>query len=57
MGGVYCQDVDVAAILPPDSVGNVGVRPYAIDPEAAQRLWTLSEELTGVNVRAAAISP
>jgi NAD(P)-dependent dehydrogenase (short-subunit alcohol dehydrogenase family) len=48
MGGLYCQDVDVAPILPPDSASNVGVRSYAIDPEAAERLWSLSEELTGV---------
>ena len=48
MGGVYCQDGDVAPILPPDSAGNVGVRPYAIDPVAAERLWSLSERLTGV---------
>jgi hypothetical protein len=48
MGGVYCQDVDVAEILQPDSESNVGVRPYAINPEAAQRLWSLSERLTGV---------
>jgi hypothetical protein len=25
------------------------VRDYAIDPEQAARLWTLSAELTGVN--------
>jgi NAD(P)-dependent dehydrogenase (short-subunit alcohol dehydrogenase family) len=50
MGGVYCQDVEIAPILPPESSSNVGVRPYAIDPKAAQRLWTLSEELTGVRI-------
>jgi hypothetical protein len=48
MGGVYCQDVDIAEILPPDSASNVGVRSYAIDPKAAERLWSLSERLTGV---------
>jgi hypothetical protein len=48
MGGIYCHDVDVAEILPPDSASNVGVRSYAIDPGAAQRLWSLSERLTGV---------
>jgi NAD(P)-dependent dehydrogenase (short-subunit alcohol dehydrogenase family) len=48
MGGVYCQDVDVALILQHGSTSNVGVQSYAIDPEAATRLWTLSEELTGV---------
>ena len=50
MGGAYCQDVDVAPILQDSSTSNVGVRPYAIDPEAAGRLWVLSEELTGVKV-------
>jgi hypothetical protein len=50
MGGVYCQDVDVAPILPPDSPSNVGVRDYAIDPVAAERLWVISEELTGVKI-------
>jgi NAD(P)-dependent dehydrogenase (short-subunit alcohol dehydrogenase family) len=48
MGGVYCEDCDIAEVLPPDSSSNVGVRPHAIDPEAAKRLWTLSEKLTGV---------
>jgi len=48
MGGVYCQDVDIAPILPPDSASNVGVRSYAIDAKAAERLWLLSERLTGV---------
>ncbi len=50
MGGVYCQDVDVAPILQDNSASNTGVRPYAIDPAAAKRLWELSEELTGVKL-------
>lgn len=50
MGGLYCQDGDVAPILQDGSASNVGVRPYAIDPEAAKRLWTLSEKLTGVKI-------
>ena len=25
-----------------------GVKPYAVDPVAARRLWGMSEELTGV---------
>jgi NAD(P)-dependent dehydrogenase (short-subunit alcohol dehydrogenase family) len=48
LGGVYCEDVDVATPVPADSEETTGVRPWAIDPEAADRLWTLSEELTGV---------
>jgi len=50
MGGVYCQDADIAGVLPPDSTSHVGVRSYAIDPAAAVRLWALSESLTGVKI-------
>jgi NAD(P)-dependent dehydrogenase (short-subunit alcohol dehydrogenase family) len=46
MGGVYCEDVDIAEIRPPDTTDNRGVTPYAIDQEAAKRLWILSERLT-----------
>ena len=48
MGGVYCQDCDLAEVLPADAPGDVGVRREAIDPEAAERLWSLSPRLTGV---------
>lgn len=46
-GGVYCEDCNVAAAVPADDNGFAGVRPWAIDPEAARRLWTLSEKLLG----------
>ncbi len=46
-GGVYCEDCNVAAQVPADHKGFEGVRPWAIDGEAAKRLWTLSEELLG----------
>ncbi|GAB3653579.1 SDR family NAD(P)-dependent oxidoreductase [Nocardioides korecus] len=47
-GGVYCEDCDVAV----DSAGRhrVGVADWATDPEQAARLWTLSEELTGLSL-------
>ncbi|HVI40667.1 MAG TPA: SDR family NAD(P)-dependent oxidoreductase [Anaerovoracaceae bacterium] len=48
MGGVYCVDCDIANAVPPDSSSTTGVRPWAIDPELAQRLWALSEELIGI---------
>ncbi|MFE0020706.1 SDR family NAD(P)-dependent oxidoreductase [Amycolatopsis sp. NPDC059021] len=48
MGGVYCEDCDIAEPAPADSA-RVGVRDYAIDPEQAARLWDYSAELTGVN--------
>ena len=53
MGGVYCEDCDVAAPTTDDDA-TTGVRPYATDPEAAARLWTVSAELTGVNAFAVA---
>lgn len=49
MGGVYCEDCDIAEVVPDDDQGAHGVRSYAVDPEQAARLWTLSAELTGVN--------
>jgi NAD(P)-dependent dehydrogenase (short-subunit alcohol dehydrogenase family) len=51
MGGVYCLDVDIAEVLPSDSTVGRGVLPRAIDPKAAERLWALSEELTGATIQ------
>ncbi|WP_329543872.1 SDR family NAD(P)-dependent oxidoreductase [Streptomyces sp. NBC_01356] len=48
MGGVYCEDCDIAEPAPADGE-RTGVQAYAIDPEQAARLWALSAELTGVN--------
>ena len=53
MGGVYCEDCDIAAPTTDDDA-TTGVRAYATDPEAAARLWTVSAELTGVNAFAVA---
>ncbi|MFG1705184.1 SDR family NAD(P)-dependent oxidoreductase [Nonomuraea sp. M3C6] len=47
MGGVYCEDCDIAERFTEGAPS--GVRDYAIDPGQAARLWTLSAELTGVN--------
>ena len=44
-GGLYCEDCHVADQDNDNPVR--GVRSYAIDPENAERLWTLSEELVG----------
>lgn len=49
MGGVYCEDCDIAAPTLDETLTSNGVRGWAIDPDAAKRLWTLSEQLTGVN--------
>jgi len=46
IGGRYCEDCHVAA-LNADPAIREGVRPYAIDPDRAKALWTLSEKLVG----------
>ena len=50
MGGVYCEDVDIAQAVPADFTAAHGVRPWAIDSEQAERLWRISEEWTSVMV-------
>ncbi|GHF50484.1 oxidoreductase [Streptomyces mashuensis] len=47
-GGLYCQDCDVAEPATGDDMLVGGVKPWAVDREAAARLWDLSCELTGV---------
>ncbi len=53
MGGLYCEDCDVAEPAADDAVMTSGVKAYATDPEEAARLWVLSAELTGVDAFAA----
>ena len=48
IGGLYLEDCAEAAPWSKDNPMK-GVTPYAIDPEAADRLWALSEEITGVS--------
>jgi NAD(P)-dependent dehydrogenase (short-subunit alcohol dehydrogenase family) len=65
MGGVYCENCDIAPLVPKEHETNssvdalsrfsqairqvgsmpLGVMPYAVNPEAADRLWRLSEQL------------
>jgi NAD(P)-dependent dehydrogenase (short-subunit alcohol dehydrogenase family) len=47
-GGVYCADCNIAEAVPADSKAETGVRPWAIDPALAERLWKLSEQITGL---------
>jgi len=55
IGGVYCENADIAEL----DAGTIehrydepwtlrGVQPYSLDETNAKRLWSLSEELTGV---------
>ncbi|NWA31698.1 SDR family NAD(P)-dependent oxidoreductase [Pseudomonas sp. C6002] len=41
MGGVYCENCDVAAAVSAESEEQLGVRPWAVDTGLAQRLWIL----------------
>jgi NAD(P)-dependent dehydrogenase (short-subunit alcohol dehydrogenase family) len=57
LGGVYCENCDVAEPTDPDSpmARYQGVDAHAVDRDAAARLWTMSAELTGIDAfRAAA---
>lgn len=51
MGGVYCEDADIANLEDPDNAMGrfFGVKPYAIDAANAARLWDVSAAATGVN--------
>jgi NAD(P)-dependent dehydrogenase (short-subunit alcohol dehydrogenase family) len=50
IGGVYCENADIAAAVPADHATLDGVLPWAVDQAAAERLWTLSEMMTGVRL-------
>ena len=53
LGGVYCDNCDISPLVAPEdeaawrkATGPSGVLPYAVDPQAAARLWDVSEQLT-----------
>jgi len=48
VGGLYLENL--AQAEPFVAGGRTGVMPHALDPEAAERLWLLSEETTGVSL-------
>ena len=65
MGGVYCENSDIAPLITGEfkvtgmsdatrRTRTLGVMPYAVDPEAAERLWRLSEQLLGLRQHEAA---
>lgn len=47
IGGVYCEDADVAVLASDTSMSN-GVKRYSLDEGNAKHLWILSEEMTGI---------
>lgn len=46
IGGVYCEDVDVAKVASENEL-SAGVKRYCLDETSAKRLWVLSEEMIG----------
>lgn len=51
-GGVHCENCDISPLVAAEdeaawrsATGPVGVLPYAVDPDAAVRLWEISEQL------------
>ena len=48
IGGLYLENLAQAAPFDPKVNPMLGVMPHALDPEAAERLWVISEETVGV---------
>lgn len=50
IGGVYCEDCDIAPVNVDGPPGDPGVRPFAIAHETAEALWAQSVRLAGCNI-------
>jgi len=50
-GGVYCEDCSVKGVVPDDhaDLGTGGVKNWAIDVDAAERLWAVSVAAIGLD--------
>ncbi|MBB5436519.1 NAD(P)-dependent dehydrogenase (short-subunit alcohol dehydrogenase family) [Pedobacter sp. AK017] len=58
IGGVYCEDGDIAELLSEDpsvqtnaKLHQSGVQPYSLDESNAKQLWKLTEEITGIKFK------
>ncbi|KJK56636.1 SDR family NAD(P)-dependent oxidoreductase [Saccharothrix sp. ST-888] len=49
LGGLYCENCDVAELTTEQDPPLTGVRAHATDPEQAARLWELSAGLAGID--------
>ena len=47
-GGHYLEDCQLAPVSESKEIHEGGVMPYSIDPEAAQKLWKLTEKMLGI---------
>jgi len=50
VGGVYCEDVEVAPIATETAISS-GVKLYSLDEDNAKRLWLLSEKMSGITFK------
>jgi NAD(P)-dependent dehydrogenase (short-subunit alcohol dehydrogenase family) len=48
IGGVYCEDADVAELNLENDGGQHGVKLYSLDQANARNLWKWSEQITGI---------
>ncbi|SFA54154.1 NAD(P)-dependent dehydrogenase, short-chain alcohol dehydrogenase family [Pedobacter suwonensis] len=55
IGGVYCEDTDIAELISEDSAIQTvakphqsGVMEYSLDENSAKKLWDLTEQMTGI---------
>lgn len=58
IGGVYCEDADIAELLSEDQAVQTnaklhqsGVRSYSLDESNAKQLWKLTEQITGIEFK------
>ncbi|MCE7067120.1 SDR family NAD(P)-dependent oxidoreductase [Dyadobacter sp. CY326] len=49
IGGVYCEDTDVAELAPDNEGGQRGVKLHSLDEANAKKLWKWSEQITGIS--------
>lgn len=49
IGGVYCEDCDVAKLWETGDAPYGGVHGHAVDADIAEELWALSEKMTGIS--------
>lgn len=47
IGGLYCEDCNIARLTETEDAGRSGVRAWAVDRGQAEHLWALSEQFAG----------
>ena len=53
LGGVYCEDVDIAGeVHEKSNASHAGVCRYSLDATNAERLWKWSEQILGLSFSA-----